>query len=439
MKLATKIIIGFVCTCVSFTAISVAVMFSLRSVLGETADLRDEIMPANDLAGDLISNTARAGLNILDYSFTGEQSAYDKFSDFDSKALAAIDKLKTLIRQGLAENETEVRDLVGLNEKDYLAFEAQAKKLPPVMSTIFTDRTATLNAFKALSEAVRKYREQRLSQILDMANSTAAVDVQEFRRVSDHLTRAINIKDEADEFYVNFLRGLYYQDASYFQTALEFIAKMISDANAIMADSKISESQGLINSVLDAAKTSQAAVSDLHKTMLAFLEDKQIRMNVRTQAIDTASNLSAAMTGLANKFVEVSNASLNASFWTIVVGGLIALAISAVLSVFITRNITVPINQVIATLADGAQEVDGASGELSSASNTLAEGATENAASLEETSAALEELSSMTKRNSDNAVEANSLMSSATEAVVKAENSMTNVIQAMDHIATSGN
>ncbi|MDR1608689.1 MAG: methyl-accepting chemotaxis protein [Deltaproteobacteria bacterium] len=58
---------------------------------------------------------------------------------------------------------------------------------------------------------------------------------------------------------------------------------------------------------------------------------------------------------------------------------------------------------------------------------------------MEETSAALEELSSMTKRNSDNAMEANSLMSQGADAVAKAENSMTNVITAMEHIATSGN
>ena len=45
----------------------------------------------------------------------------------------------------------------------------------------------------------------------------------------------------------------------------------------------------------------------------------------------------------------------------------------------------------------------------------------------------------MTKRNADNAVEANALMSQATEAVGKAEQSMFSVIQAMDHIATSCN
>jgi methyl-accepting chemotaxis protein len=45
----------------------------------------------------------------------------------------------------------------------------------------------------------------------------------------------------------------------------------------------------------------------------------------------------------------------------------------------------------------------------------------------------------MTKRNSDNAIEANSLMAQTNDAVNRAESSMANVIQAMDQIATSGN
>jgi methyl-accepting chemotaxis protein len=110
-----------------------------------------------------------------------------------------------------------------------------------------------------------------------------------------------------------------------------------------------------------------------------------------------------------------------------------------VLGIFIAKDITGPINHIIEVLSEGAQEVDTASSELSSASNTLADGATENAASLEQTSAALEELSSMTKRNSDNAVDANSLMILTNDAVNKAEGSMTNVMQAMEQIATSGN
>jgi len=125
--------------------------------------------------------------------------------------------------------------------------------------------------------------------------------------------------------------------------------------------------------------------------------------------------------------------------WGLIIGTLIAVAVSIVSATAVTKGITNHVSRLIGVLNEGAQEVDNASGQLTHASNTLAEGATENAASLEETSAALEELSSMTRRNSDNAMEANALMQQATEAVGKAHHSMESVIRAMDEISVSGN
>ncbi|MDR0548000.1 MAG: methyl-accepting chemotaxis protein [Deltaproteobacteria bacterium] len=439
MKLATKIILGFVSTCLIFSIISVLVMFSLRSVQNETLLLRDKIMPGNDKTNYVMSFITQAGLNMLDYSYSHAQDSLDKYNQFDNNASQTIEDLKSMIRQGLAANNPAVRDLVTEMEKDYLAFQAASKKLPPVLNSILTNRTATLNAYNAFNENVDKYRTEKLSQVTELANNPTGIDTETFRQTMKDLTRAIEIQDMADELYVNFLRALYYQDPKYLQTASDLNTKILAEGNDILNDSTNAATRSLVTNLLDSAKNSNAALLDLHKIMIVFLDDKQIRISYRNKSIDTTSSLAHAMTELANEFVAISTSSLSSSFWTIVVGGIIALVISAILSILITRNITVPINRVIGTLAEGAQEVDGASGELSSASNTLAEGATENAASLEQTSAALEQLSSMTKRNSDNAMEANALMSQATEAVAKAENSMTNVIQAMDHIASSGN
>jgi methyl-accepting chemotaxis protein len=302
------------------------------------------------------------------------------------------------------------------------------------------NRTELLNTYKAFSDGVEEYRARRQKQLVDLASTGSNPDLAEFQRVNEQLATAISISDLATDFYVNFLRGLYYQDAKYFQTAIEDNGKIIAAINAILADPRIlADYRTLAKTTLDLAQTSLAALKSLNQAMVSFLEEKQNFVVASAQAVATGSKLSEAMTELTNDFVAQTNSSMNAAFWAMVIGGVIALVISAILAFFISRNITVPINRVISSLAEGAQEVDSASGDLSSASNTLAEGATQNAASLEETSAALEELSSMTKRNSDNAMEANALMSQATEAVAKAENSMTNVISAMDHIATSGN
>ncbi len=60
--------------------------------------------------------------------------------------------------------------------------------------------------------------------------------------------------------------------------------------------------------------------------------------------------------------------------------------IAIVFGVYLSRSITKPINQVVAGLTDGADQVSAAASQVSSSSQHLAEGTAEQASSLEETS-----------------------------------------------------
>ena len=118
--------------------------------------------------------------------------------------------------------------------------------------------------------------------------------------------------------------------------------------------------------------------------------------------------------------------------------GCISLAVllaALVASIFVTRrNITRPINRVVAGLNDGADQVASASSQISSSSQQLAEGASEQAASIEETSAALEEMASMTRQNADNAQQADNLMKETRSVVAQAKNSISQMCLSMDEI-----
>ncbi|MDR2945341.1 MAG: MCP four helix bundle domain-containing protein, partial [Candidatus Adiutrix sp.] len=153
---------------------------------------------------------------------------------------------------------------------------------------------------------------------------------------------------------------------------------------------------------------------------------------LNTDAEEKARALNALTTELVASVRATQDASLVAATATgkrsITVSltvGVIGILAALILAWRIIASIVGSLQKIIGDLAGGAREVDHASSQLSAASNTLAEGATENAASLEETSAALEELSSMTKSNADNAMEANSLMNQANQAVGQADQSMT--------------
>jgi methyl-accepting chemotaxis protein len=120
--------------------------------------------------------------------------------------------------------------------------------------------------------------------------------------------------------------------------------------------------------------------------------------------------------------------------------GLLGLVFSLVLivvSVLLTRDITGPLNRVIAGLTDGADQVSSAAGQISSSSQALADGTSEQAASLEETSASLEQMSSMTKQNADHANQAKAMMAEAKQTVEKVNRHMLDMAIAVGEINRS--
>ena len=95
------------------------------------------------------------------------------------------------------------------------------------------------------------------------------------------------------------------------------------------------------------------------------------------------------------------------------------------------------LRRVAKSLADTANEVSTAAGQVASASQGLANGASEQAASLEETSASLEEISSMTRRNAENAANAQDISAATTDATQAGSRQMGEMVDAMSSIKSS--
>jgi methyl-accepting chemotaxis protein len=121
----------------------------------------------------------------------------------------------------------------------------------------------------------------------------------------------------------------------------------------------------------------------------------------------------------------------------VILMGLIFLVLAVVLIVLFTRSIVAPINRVVVGLNDGAAHVATASAEVASASQTLAEGATSQASAIEETSSSLEESSSMTKNNADSTHQAKLSMEEARQGVLRANEELKKMIDAMGEITVA--
>jgi methyl-accepting chemotaxis protein len=413
------------------------VVYSLFEIDGETNDLRTKIMPANAKAADVLSSAARGSLNILDYGYTTSEAAYGNFVKFDQSSMESFVDLKRVAREGLGQANSAVLELLTLAERKYGEFREDALGLPKQVKAIVDNRASAISSFTALSKQIEEYRVGQVAQ-LRTAIVESVNETERLRRLT-RLNRAIVLQDMVADYYVEFLRGLYYQQTDYFSKALDILNKILTESKDLLNDTAQEINKNQLRQIVENAQISHTVNSNFRDLMTVYLKNKEIRGRAQDESLEATAKLADTLSAMTMDIADHTRSSISSSIVAMLIGGLGGVLGSAILALFLTRSITKPINLVIQALAEGAEEVDDASDQLSTASNNLADGATQNAASLEETSAALEQLSSMTKRNSDNAMEANSLMRQATDAVAYAENSMTNVIGAMEQIASSGN
>ncbi len=125
------------------------------------------------------------------------------------------------------------------------------------------------------------------------------------------------------------------------------------------------------------------------------------------------------------------------STWLMLTVAAIALALGALLSWLLTREVAGPVARIAKGLRQGADYVATAAQEVAASAQALAQGASEQAASLEQTAASVEELVSMTRSNSENAVQANSVTLEAGETMRSANQFMRELTTHMGEITAA--
>jgi methyl-accepting chemotaxis protein len=438
MKLSTKIILCFSLICAIFIVISAISIFSVIGIQNDTQNLQENVMPANDVAAELLYGLTDVKANVTEYNYNLSDQSWKIAKELHEGVLKNIVSFKDYLRKGISAEKPSIDDTFGKFEKAYTDYAGHVSQLPNLNQAVTDNRANAITQYTAFTATAELYLNNQNTAIDELLNSgTASLD--DTKRRIDRLNKAVDIQQTGSEMYINMLRGLYYQDVNFFDSSLAAGKSVFDQAQKLLAETEIASNREVLTRLLDQTQSCLNAITVLRDTYAKADDSKNVREAQRAVAQTLNIELGQAMTALTVDFAKETLGAVTKTLLTQIIGNVVALILSLGLGLAVTRSITAPVNRIITVLTDGAHEVDSASAELSSASNTLAEGATENAASLEETSAALEELSSMTKRNSDNAVEANALMSQATEAVTKAETSMSSVITAMEQIASSGN
>jgi len=441
MKLGTKIVMGFVLTNVIFVILVIFVYIFMRPVQFGSNDLTENVLLLMEESATIQYSSARQVSEMRAYLANQDDETWKKV---DGYGQAIEDTFKAMEANLASSNAHTINIPDVLNpyrdiRNDYAEYDKMAAEVPQRQKSLLQNRAEVVNGHAALTVLVDKFlaSEAKLqNQEINQGASQSQID----RRIG-RINQIREIQEGAYKIVIATMRGVINSNTAFFQEAKKLSAEANSIAGVLNQNSSVQDGDGQ-----SLSKDMQDRLVGLDKALDTLIQhsgqsvDAAVKRTLLADRInDNASKLWSIGSAMANRVAEDSTAAVSKVIVVLVVGTLIAVVISMIMAALITKGITGPVNRIIETLSDGAQEVDSASGQLSSASNTLAEGATENAASLEETSAALEELSSMTRRNADNAQEANALMSQATEAVNKADSSMDSVIRAMEDISVSGN
>lgn len=153
--------------------------------------------------------------------------------------------------------------------------------------------------------------------------------------------------------------------------------------------------------------------------------------------LDTIEELITYQTGLTKQSGNSASSAMNQAIWLLYVLGIGAVILGALISYFLTRSITKPLNRSIDGLSAGAEQVSAAAIQVSSASQSLAQGASQQAAALQETTSSLEQMNSMTRGNADNAKQADSLMGETARVVEAANQSMQDLTISMKEVSAA--
>ncbi|MCL2029184.1 MAG: methyl-accepting chemotaxis protein [Deltaproteobacteria bacterium] len=442
MKLRTKILLGFVITNIIYLALLSTIFVFVTPVKTGADLLKQYALTALAAADDIrfLMVHQRAEMRAFLASPTNDRKIFEPLIQANRESSEKIQELGRLLSEpGAAVIRTPAvtagHQRISAFFKEYtdmaLATPDRQDRILELRNNLYAAYNETIQALADSLDLEIKAFESEVTW-----NSNPATVVGDVRKI----TQINTLIDKTHESYLSFALALTRGDSSSFEAALN---QAVEEAQAIGV--LINETQR--QEVKDALAKARTIVTDRYTPgiravvdiMKVDVEATTRRNDIINPLIQEAANLATAMTEAVLAAADAMNMAVTRIITIMIIGAVLALLVSLVFSAIMTRSIVQAIDQIASNLSESAQEVDDAAGQLSGASNTLAEGATENAASLEETSAALEEFNSMTRRNADNALEANGLMAKAAEAIAQAESSMTNVIQAMEEISRSGN
>jgi methyl-accepting chemotaxis protein len=310
-----------------------------------------------------------------------------------------------------------------------------------------------------------------------LANQKLAIEDLFLSRFKTYQTSAGLIKDVTSA-HANLYKIISWANAKYEDKKIEALGKeqvaTLERAGTVIVTTL--KNKALLKQEKDLCQEIANQLTEYNKAAFSAIDLATSDLNFATTFMETADTKFQGLYKNLRDLLELEDklsqsryndslASFNSALQFFVMISVVAIVGTLLASLLIARLITLPVRgtiQVVKRIADGdlteeintdsrdeigdlARAVDSmrlnmgkAVGQSVETSQTLSEAASEQAASIEETSASLEQLASMTKMNTENTKQANSLMTTTKGVIQQANQSMSNLTKSMGEIAQAG-
>ncbi|MCG8633261.1 MAG: methyl-accepting chemotaxis protein [Desulfobacterales bacterium] len=333
----------------------------------------------------------------------------------DFSLILSAGHLDATQREGIREMETDIERYADDFRKMVVAY-GEVEEGKETLDTL------TEQIDEALEEMIR-HHEAELEEL--EATGTDMPEIRRQTKLLSHLNLAeiSSLKLSHDE--VEFILDKH----------AERVDHMAENMGYLIAYLKVLESELKNDRELRLLQTIEKKVAIYAEWLERIIKDEALLMELSAETTQLLHDVEAIGAGLSHNSKLMADSMQKEGDIALVALILVSIVSGALLSFFIGRAISRPINEIIIGMRQGAGQVASASNQVSSSSQGMAEGASEQAASIEETSSSMEEISSMTKKNAQNASHADSLMQEANKVVGSANASMEKLTHSMEEIS----
>ena len=428
-----------------------------------------EFLPQLELSTQLSTRTQLVAFYMESYYLTGK-------SHYFQAARAELDSLKNALGKGevLLEKSTNLTEL----EQNLSEAMIQVPQYEQIIMLAF--RTVQdVNILKGQIEKSTSIFAGSCRQLLKAQNQSLRKEIAGSQSTELRLRKissVTSIIDSAQVIQSEVFKALSVHDNSSLNEALRIFGFIQSQITFLKSNLKIRSDIELINQVEKAMINYQTAVAKLSEKIDKLMEFRKTDDAISSKLVQTSNNLRTSAVYYTSEVANGFNDSIRSAVFSKILIVLVALAFAIFTGVYISRIITEPlmkgiefaqkmakgdlnaqidvnqkdeigilasnlqlmsnrIREIISYVSTTADNLAGASLELSSTSQLVSQGASEQASSAEEVSAAIEQMAANIQQNKENAKLTENIAIKAEKDIGKGNGKVIQTMDAMHEIA----